>query len=80
MDMDFATIRRRTIIALFSDDELAGIPALKGGNALSLVQGITSRNLVDIDRTGFSGLSARQGAHLLRAEEPVRFSRLCRVR
>ena len=49
MDMDFATIRRTTIIALFSDDELAGILALKGGNALSLVHGITSRTSVDLD-------------------------------
>jgi hypothetical protein len=49
MDMDFATIRRTTIIALFSDDELAGMLALKGGNALSLVHGITNRTSVDLD-------------------------------
>lgn len=49
MDMDFATIRRTTIIALFADDELAGMLALKGGNALSLVYGITSRTSVDLD-------------------------------
>lgn len=49
MDMDFATIRRTTIIALFADDELAGMLALKGGNALSLVHGITSRTSVDLD-------------------------------
>ncbi len=47
--MDFATIRRTTIIALFADDELAGMLALKGGNALSLVHGITSRTSVDLD-------------------------------
>jgi hypothetical protein len=50
MDTDFfATVRRTTIIALFADDELAGILALKGGNALSLVYGITSRTSVDLD-------------------------------
>src|ERR1035438_7989116 len=49
MDMDFATIRRTTIIALFADDELAGMLALKGGNALSLVYGITSRTSLDLD-------------------------------
>ncbi len=49
MEMDFATIRRTTIIALFADDELAGMLALKGGNALSLVHGITSRTSVDLD-------------------------------
>jgi len=49
MEMDFATIRRTTIIALFADDELAGMLALKGGNALSLVHGITTRASVDLD-------------------------------
>jgi len=45
----FAKIRRTTIIALFADDELAEILALKGGNALSLVHGITSRTSIDLD-------------------------------
>lgn len=50
MDTDFfATVRRTTIIALFADDELAGMLALKGGNALSLVYGITSRTSIDLD-------------------------------
>lgn len=49
MHMDFAAIRRTTIIALFADDELAEMLALKGGNALSLVHGITSRTSVDLD-------------------------------
>jgi len=49
MEMDFATIRRTTIIALFADDELAEMLALKGGNALSLVHGITTRASVDLD-------------------------------
>lgn len=49
MEMDFATIRRTTIIALFADDELASMLALKGGNALSLIHGITSRTSIDLD-------------------------------
>src|ERR1039458_2378017 len=47
--MDFAAIRRTTITALFADDELAGMLALKGGNALRLVHGITTRTSVDLD-------------------------------
>jgi len=50
MDIDFfAAVRRTTIIALFADDELAEMLALKGGNALSLVYGITSRTSIDLD-------------------------------
>jgi hypothetical protein len=50
MDSDFfALVRRTTIIALFADDELAEMIALKGGNALSLVHGITNRTSVDLD-------------------------------
>ena len=50
MDTDFfARVRRTTIIALFADDELAGMLALKGGNALSLIYGITSRTSIDLD-------------------------------
>jgi predicted nucleotidyltransferase component of viral defense system len=47
--MDFAEIRRTTIIALFADDELSERLALKGGNALSLIHGITSRTSLDLD-------------------------------
>src|ERR1035441_4071589 len=47
--MDFAAIRRTTITAPFADDELAGMLALKGGNALRLVHGITTRTSVDLD-------------------------------
>lgn len=59
----FAIVRRTTIIALFADDELAGILALKGGNALSLVYGITSRTSVDLDfsiKQDFPDFSATQ--------------------
>jgi predicted nucleotidyltransferase component of viral defense system len=47
--MDFAKIRRTTIIALFADDELSERLTLKGGNALSLIHGITSRTSLDLD-------------------------------
>ena len=43
--MDFAEIRRVTITALFSDHVLYERLVLKGGNALSLVYGITQWTL-----------------------------------
>lgn len=47
--MDFAEIRRLTIIALFSDDWLVDQLVLKGGNALSLVYGVSPRTSLDLD-------------------------------
>jgi predicted nucleotidyltransferase component of viral defense system len=47
--MDFAEIRRLTIVALFSDDQLFEQLVLKGGNALSLVYGLSSRTSLDLD-------------------------------
>ncbi len=47
--MDFAGIRRITITALFSDDILLEHLVLKGGNALSLVYGLTARTSIDLD-------------------------------
>jgi hypothetical protein len=47
--MDFAAIRRLTIIALFSDDKLLDQLVLKGGNALSLVYGFSQRTSLDLD-------------------------------
>ena len=41
--------RKLTIIALFSDDDLAERFALKGGTALDLIHKITARSSVDID-------------------------------
>lgn len=79
MDMDFATIRRTAIIALFADDELADMLALKGGNALSLVHGITSRTSVDLDFPGLPRLSARQRTDLPRAQGSLRFGWLHRL-
>jgi hypothetical protein len=47
--MDFAEIRRLTIVALFSDDQLFEQIVLKGGNALSLVYGLSTRTSLDLD-------------------------------
>ena len=44
--MDFDQIRRLTIVALFSDDELSERLVLKGGNALSLVLPLDVAQLV----------------------------------
>lgn len=47
--MDFYQIRKTTIIALFSDDQLMDKLVLKGGNAISLVLGLSSRTSLDLD-------------------------------
>ncbi len=47
--LDLSEIRRIAIAALFSDDVLTEHLVLKGGNALNLVYGITSRSSVDLD-------------------------------
>lgn len=47
--MSFEQIRRLTITALFSDDTLYDQLVLKGGNAMSLVHGISSRASLDLD-------------------------------
>jgi len=47
--VDFDEIRRLTITALFSDDELYEQIVLKGGNAISLVYGYSSRVSLDLD-------------------------------
>lgn len=47
--MDYSRIRKLTIVALFSDDELFEQIVLKGGNALNLVYGLSSRTSLDLD-------------------------------
>ena len=47
--IDLTEIRRIAIAALFSDDVLTEYLVLKGGNALNLVYGITSRTSIDLD-------------------------------
>jgi len=47
--VDLDQIRKVTITALFSDDSLLDQIVLKGGNALSLIYGISSRSSLDLD-------------------------------
>ncbi|HYA34580.1 MAG TPA: nucleotidyl transferase AbiEii/AbiGii toxin family protein [Candidatus Binataceae bacterium] len=49
MDLDFASIRRLIITALFANDKLLEKLVLKGGNALSLVYEISPRTSLDLD-------------------------------
>src|SRR5262249_20888574 len=49
MAMSFEDIRRRILIALFSDDVLMDMLVLKGGNALALVHKVGSRASLDMD-------------------------------
>lgn len=57
MAISLEEVRRRILIALFSDDELMSELVLKGGNALALIYKIGSRASVDMDfsiKTAFS--------------------------
>jgi len=47
--MNFDEVRRTVIAALFSDDLLAEVLVLKGGNAINLVYGFGSRSSIDVD-------------------------------
>jgi len=49
LGVDYDQVRKLTITALFSDDELMERLVLKGGNALSLVYKITPRGSFDLD-------------------------------
>lgn len=49
MKLELAEIRKLTITALFSDDVLFDQLVLKGGNAISLVHGISPRDSLDLD-------------------------------
>jgi len=49
MKLEFEDIRKLTITALFSDDVLFEQLVLKGGNAISLVHGISPRDSLDVD-------------------------------
>jgi len=57
--VDFEEVRKLTIIALFSDDVLYELLVLKGGNAMTLVHGISPRASLDLDfsmENGFEDL------------------------
>lgn len=47
--MNLNEIRKKTIVSLFSDDYLADILSLKGGNALEIAYDLNSRASIDID-------------------------------
>lgn len=47
--MNFEEVRKLIITALFSDDVLFEQIVLKGGNAISLVYGISGRVSLDLD-------------------------------
>lgn len=49
MAISLEEVRRRILIALFSDDELMDALVLKGGNALALVHHVGSRASLDMD-------------------------------
>jgi len=49
MDLDFTSIRRLIITALFADDKLMDKLVLKGGNALSLIYELSTRTSLDLD-------------------------------
>ena len=49
MAISLDEVRRRILIALFSDDELMDALVLKGGNALSLIHKVGSRASLDMD-------------------------------
>lgn len=42
-------IKKLAIIAMFSDDDLMDLLVLKGGNAIDLIYGVTSRSSIDTD-------------------------------
>jgi predicted nucleotidyltransferase component of viral defense system len=57
MAISLDEVRRRILIALFSDDELMNALVLKGGNALALIYKVGSRASLDMDfsiQTAFS--------------------------
>jgi predicted nucleotidyltransferase component of viral defense system len=47
--LDFTEIRRRVIVAMFSDEVLLDRLVLKGGNALELVHRVLTRGSIDLD-------------------------------
>src|SRR5262245_23537345 len=49
MAISLDEVRRRILIALFSDDELMDALVLKGGNALAIVHKVGSRSSIDMD-------------------------------
>lgn len=72
MDMDnLEKIKRLTISALVSDDELMGVLVLKGGNALNIAYDISSRGSIDIDFSIEKDFSADELARLRNQIESI---------
>ena len=81
--MDFAEVRRVTITALFSDDKLIDQIVLKGGNALSLVYGLSQRTSLDLDfsiEKDFADLTDTRRRIFHALKERFASARLCRLR
>ena len=60
MPISLEEVRRRILIAMFSDDELMDALVLKGGNALALIYDVGQRASVDMDfsmQAAFSDLA-----------------------
>ena len=45
----FEEIKKITLKAMYSDDELMEMLVLKGGNAIDLIYGVSSRSSLDLD-------------------------------
>src|SRR5262245_42070097 len=59
MPISLDEVRRRILIAMFSDDELMDALVLKGGNALTLIYKVGQRTSIDMDfsmQTAFADL------------------------
>ncbi len=64
-------IKRLAVVSVFAEDEFLDLLALKGGNALDLALGVTTRASIDID---FSMCGAFSSNDLGRVEEKLRRS------
>lgn len=71
-------IKKLTVMAMFSDDELLDELVLKGGNAMALIHKLTSRESVDLDFSmkhdlpeGVEAMTARIGTALVRTFRPA---------
>jgi predicted nucleotidyltransferase component of viral defense system len=48
-DDELTRVKKLTLVALVSDDDLLELLVLKGGNAMDLIHGVTDRSSVDLD-------------------------------
>jgi len=74
MAISLEGVRRRILIALFSDDELMDTLVLKGGNALALIYKVGSRASIDMDfsiQSAFSDVE-KTGTYLPGSQTGIR--------